>query len=279
MKAMAAVEPYLSRDNAMMVNWVGPFMLQRLLFLQAIGASPDGEHATLRIRDRSGTTREVTLAGAASGPPRLSLPLVSGGRTPMYLENVDTRYWFRALPEHDAVYFQFNQVRNADGESIADFAGRLKDSLRTIEPGNLIVDVRHNNGGNNSLVTPLLRTLVVFQEADAKNRIFVITGRNTFSAAQNFITFVERLTDAIFVGEPSSSRPNHVGEDGLFVLPYSGVRGSISNRYWQDGNPGDDREMIYPEVPVPPTADDYFANRDAALEAIFEIVRRSISIP
>ena len=139
--------------------------------------------------------------------------------------------------------------------------------------------MRHNNGGNNSLVTPLLRTLVVFQEADAKNRIFVITGRNTFSAAQNFITFVERLTDAIFVGEPSSSRPNHVGEDGLFVLPYSGVRGSISNRYWQDGNPGDDREMIYPQVPVPPTAEDYLANRDAALEAIFEIVRRSISVP
>ncbi len=279
-KALAEIAPYWGHDNAMMGNWIGPFVLQRLLFLQAIGASPDGEHVTLRVRDRSGTTREVTLGGVATGmPTRIGLPPGAGARTPVYLENIGTNYWFRALPEHDAVYFQFNSVRNSEGESIADFAGRLKDSLRMIEPANLIVDVRHNNGGNNTLMTPLLRTLVAFQEADAKNRIFVITGRSTFSAAQNFINFVERLTDAIFVGEPSSSKPNFVGETAMFVLPYSGIRGSISNRYWQDGSPGDDREMIYPEVPVPPTAEDYFANRDAALEAIFEIVRRSISIP
>jgi len=160
---------------------------------------------------------------------------------------------------------------------MADFARRLKYSLRATETANIIVDVRHNNGGDNTLMTPLLRTLVAYQEADANNRIFVITGRNTFSAAPNFINFVERLTDAIFVGEASSSKQNHVGETGVFVLPFSGVRGSISNLYWQDGSPSDEREMIYPEVPVPPTAEDHFAGRDAALEVIFEIVRRSSS--
>lgn len=104
------------------------------------------------------------------------------------------------------------------------------------------------------------------------NRIYLITGRNTFSAAQNFVNRVEQWTDAIFVGEPSASSPNFVGEETSLLLPYSRLCGSISTRYWQDSNPGDDRSWITPAVPVEPIAADYFAGRDAAMEAIAELI-------
>jgi hypothetical protein len=98
--------------------------------------------------------------------------------------------------------------------------------------------------------------------------IAVITGRNTFSAAQNFVTRLERWTDVVFVGEPSSASPNFIGEETELVLPWSRIQVSIASRYWQDSDPGDDRPWVAPQIPVPPTAHDYFGRRDAALEAI-----------
>jgi hypothetical protein len=47
---------------------------------------------------------------------------------------------------------------------------------------------------------------------------------------------------------------------------------SISSRLWGDSDPGDARPWIAPHVPVPPRAADYFAGRDAALEAVVSII-------
>jgi hypothetical protein len=44
---------------------------------------------------------------------------------------------------------------------------------------------------------------------------------------------IERHTHAIFVGEPTGSGPNFVGETELFELPYSKLQASVSDLYWQ----------------------------------------------
>jgi hypothetical protein len=100
----------------------------------------------------------------------------------------------------------------------------------------------------------------------------VITARDTFSAAQNLLNRLERWTSPVVVGEPSSSRPNFVGEDTELELPWSGVFGSISSRYWQDSDPGDDRPWIAPAIPIALTAADYLAGRDPVLEALQRIL-------
>lgn len=183
-----------------------------------------------------------------------------------------------SIPDLDAVWFQFNQVRDAtSGPSLAAFADTLRDTLRETRADHLIVDVRHNNGGNSGLLQPLLRTLVTWQDAAPGHRIWVVTGRNTFSAAQSFINHVERWTDAVFVGEPSSSRPNFSGEETSLVLPWSGVRGTISSRYFQDSGPLDHRQWIDVDLPVPLTADHYFAGHDPVLAAIASAIRSDAS--
>ena len=50
----------------------------------------------------------------------------------------------------------------------------------------------------------------------------MIIGRDTFSAAQNTISELERRTKAILVGEPTGSSPNFIGESLAIPLPYSG---------------------------------------------------------
>lgn len=90
---------------------------------------------------------------------------------------------------------------------------------------------------------------------------------------------LDRWTDAAFVGEPSSSKPNFVGESTWVELPYSRLRLSISSRYWQDSNPGDDRIWVPVEVPAPLTAADYFGDWDPAMEALTEILTPASGTP
>lgn len=184
-------------------------------------------------------------------------------------------YWLRRLDHPGVLYFQFNQVANGDGESLAGFAARLRDSLGASGASTLIVDVRHNNGGNNMLLAPLVQTLSDFARARSGNKIYLLTSRGTFSAAQNFITRVERAASPVFAGEPSASSPNFTGEDNPLTLPWSGVTVSISNRYWQDSDPGDRRSWIAPRLPVELTSADYFGNRDPVLTAVLADVTRS----
>jgi hypothetical protein len=84
---------------------------------------------------------------------------------------------------------------------------------------------------------------------------------------------MDRDTHAIFAGEPSSSRPNFVGEETPVQLPWSGAIGSISDRY-HETIPGDKREWIEPEIKLVLSSADYFANRDPLLEKVLADVRR-----
>lgn len=265
---------YVHHDNLMTPLWLGVhFSLRGLPVLAALGATDDPREVSLILEDRAGTRRRAVIEGGDFDFRRKLRPPLGQSSPPLWLRHVNRNYWLASLPEADALYWQFNQVRDVeDGPSIAEFADTLRASLDATGARTMIVDVRHNNGGNNGLLDPLLRTVVWWEQDEPGRRVFVITGRNTFSAAQNFINRLERWTEAVFVGEPSSSRPNFAGEETALVLPYSGVRGSISNRYWQDSGPDDVRPWIAPQVPVTLSAEDYFAGRDPALEAILTII-------
>jgi hypothetical protein len=184
----------------------------------------------------------------------------------LYLSNISTNYWFEELP-NGVLYLQFNQVMEGPEERLAEFARRLKTVIKERPPKVLIVDVRHNNWGHAELLSPLVEALREFESNNPQSKLIVITGRNTFSAAQIFIAQVNRYTKAVFAGEPSSSRPNFVGEENQIILPWSGAMGSISNRY-HESIPGDTRIWIEPEIKVELSSKDYFSNRDPVLELL-----------
>ena len=64
-------------------------------------------------------------------------------------------------------------------------------------------------GGDNTTYGPLLQAL---RDNRLKGRLSVIIGCETFSAATNFATEVEKDTDAVLVGEPTAGRPNLYGD-------------------------------------------------------------------
>ena len=187
---------------------------------------------------------------------------------------MDKRYWFQHLPEKDSLYIQYNYVHNDPSQPFKEFNQEIRKQFSKANVENLILDIRHNAGGDGSTYPPILKTLVQFEALKPEGKVFVIVGRNTFSAAHNLLLDINRLTDAIVVGEPSGSRPNALGEAGWFRLPYSGTLGIISSQFHQSSKAEDHRIWVAPHVPVSLSSQQYFSGHDPALGAIFGIIEK-----
>jgi Tetratricopeptide repeat len=283
---LAAIDPIISRDNSQQVRWIGPEVLRWTPLLHALGLVDDPGHAELALRLPDRTSRTVTIESVAAGPreyptvapaPRPTRPRPAGwislsdtvaAPLPMYLRNCDVLYWFDYVPESGLVYFQFNGVGDQPPETLAAFCERLFAFIDSYQVSKLVIDLRWNGGGNTYLVQPLLHRLIGCTKINQPGSLYVIIGRGTFSAAQNTATAIERETSAIFVGEPSGSRPNFIGETIPFKLPYSKTTVNVADLYWQTSWPMDHRPWIAPEIYTPPTFEAYSQNRDPAMDAV-----------
>jgi hypothetical protein len=190
------------------------------------------------------------------------------------LQSLDKHFWYAEIPEQNALYVQDNLVLNEDGgQTLTSFFREVFQKIDSRGYKTVILDLRLNGGGNNMLFQALkeaFRTMPIFQ---TKGSFFVLTGRLTQSAAQNFTTFLERNTKAIFVGEPTGERPNHYGDAEAITLPSSGIQINLSRKYWEDSLPGDPRLWTAPAIKAPLTLRQFRDGHDPALEAIWQYLR------
>ena len=175
-------------------------------------------------------------------------------------------FWWTTIG--DALYFQYNAVvtTTSDDETLASVVDQVRASLASGGVERVIVDLRHNNGGDNRTYGPLLQ-LLQDPGVDRAGRLLVIIGRQTFSAGTNFATELDQLTSAVFVGEPTGGRPNLYADVRPVELPSSGITVQVSSHFYVKSTPTDDRPWIPPDIPVELSSADYFAHRDAILDA------------
>lgn len=279
LEVLEALTPYVNRDrgNPMWPRQRTPYMLRNLSLLQALGLIKSPERVTLTVRDLSGATRDVVATADTTqpniwnvlpNPPSWVNFASTLGTPPLYLRHMNRRYGFEYLPEHKTVYFQFNAVLDDEKEPLARFTQRLFQFIDQNDVDKLVIDMRWNNGGNTDLSQPLVLGLIGNRKINLRGKLFVIIGRRTYSAAQNTATYIERYTNATFVGEPTGSSPNFVGEESMVVLPYSKLVANVSHLFWQSSWPQDQRIWLPPHLYTPPTFADFRAGRDAALDAV-----------
>ena len=182
--------------------------------------------------------------------------------------NRDKNYWYTYIDTLNTVYFAFNQCQDAPNETFADFNTGMWDFIDTHDVGTLIIDLRDNLGGTNSIVMPLIYETIKHEKINTPGHLFVVVGRKTWSAALHCATWLERHTHAVFVGEPTASPPNHFADPKTSTLPHSGLLLMVSRYQWQNGWPWDDRPWIEPEIRVDPASDDYFRLTDPVLDSI-----------
>lgn len=277
---LQALDPIISRDNAAAPQVMGPMRMRNLPLLAGLGLIPDPRQISLTVRDLKGKGRTVTLPADSDVPSRKlwdgypknwqrladELP----GPVPLYLRNPYKDYWFEYLADSKTVYLQWNHVHSDPAEPIAAFFDRVTQFVQDHAVDKLVLDMRWNNGGDTTLVPIVLSSLIRDSKIDQPDKLFVITGHRTFSAAQNAVTMIARFTPTIIVGDTTGSSPNFVGEDSAVQLPYSKLMVSISDLYWQSSWPTDYRVWIPPLIYAPLRFAEYRENRDGAMEAILD---------
>ena len=240
--------------------------------LQALGQVDQPDQVTLTVQDRQGNQQTVEVTPDDTSPiwydnwhedEWLVLPGL-----PRTMSQQHRNYWFEYDTTSHEVYVQFNQVRDMESESLADFTERLFEHIDANPVERLVLDVRYNNGGNTYLHMPLVHAIIGNKEVNREGHLFILIGRRTFSAAMNFVTLLDRHANPIFIGEPTGSSPNFIGEGTETELPYSKLNISTSDLYWQSSWPTDERIWIAPHHYIPVTFADISAGRDATLDAV-----------
>jgi len=271
LKALDLIKSVNPRDNEMQQRWLAPYYIGLPSVLEGLGIVDKADEVTLTLSDSRGARHLVSpeiKPMSFAGFPKL--PGLSSGDSPLYLSNNYDNYWLKKLPER-LLYVQFNDVVNKESQSLKQFSEQIQQLIIDGEVADMVLDLRHNSGGDGSLNAPMVATTVVFQALRPKGKLFILIGRNTFSAAHNLVMSVTELTDAVLVGEPSGSRPNAISEAGWFNLPYSKQTGLISSQFHQYGAPEDHRVWIAPHVPVRLSSEQYFRGEDPVMTAIIGI--------
>jgi len=272
--AYRAMRPYVSADNESSARVHAPAYMISPRLWTAIGVGTSAAVLDLDLAAASGGRQHVRLAATARlrylwwylqprdwlfppRPPTGSPPSAEWKRDP---------WWLTQMTERHAIYVAFRGVRNRDGETLTAFGARLVGTARMMHASRIVIDVRNNSGGDNTLFHGFVAAIAA-SEYNASGRLFVLIDGGTFSAATNFVTTMERQTRAILVGQPTGSGPNHFGDAEMLELRRTHIAIQLSTRRHQFGDPADVRSAHEPQVAVRLTSRDYFLGRDAILEA------------
>jgi len=269
------LRPYQQRDGEQQIKAQAPGFLVSVEALQAVSVVTGVEQAVFTFQNTQ--TGEIKTAGLQPLEATDVYRNRHGGDTnesdsawPLYRRHRDKMYWFEWLPDTKTLYFQYNTILENPHESVQDFIKKMAAAVEANPVERFVVDLRWNGGGNLFTSKPFTEFIAQNPKINQRGKLFVILGRHTFSAASYFTSTMEFRTQAIFVGEPTGASPNHYGDTRPVRLPNSGLAPQLSSIYWQNSFPWDKRPATQPDIAAQPTAADWLANRDAAMEAILQ---------
>ena len=186
---------------------------------------------------------------------------------PRYMKKSQLNFWNDWIADSKIVYFKYNRCQDLKG-----FANLVNQTAAFIEQNpveKIVIDLRHNGGGNSAIFKPMLKYLREHPTLNQKGKLFVIIGRRTYSSAMWNTLDLKSKTKAILVGESIGGKPNHFGEVRTFTLPSSKLTVYYSTRHWvlsKDSDP----DTVKPDLPVKFLAKDYFEGKDPYLQAIID---------
>jgi hypothetical protein len=266
----AALAPAIQRDNDFqLAEWLPWFMVVSEV-LHARGVSPSLEQSRWRFEDARGETFEATLRPVPVGadPQWIQLPDLSWPGVPP--ETSRGHLWFADAAQPAAVYVRVGEIGDTPERSFESFAAGLQAHLAASPLRTLIVDLRGNPGGDNSLNPSLVRALLRVPWVSDPGALYVLVDGGTFSAAMNLAEDLERWLPAVFVGSGTGAKPNTYGDARKLILPRSGLTLRLSSLYWQN-HPNDQRAAIEPLIDARPTIADLRSGRDPAAAALLSL--------
>lgn len=257
--------PTAENENEWYVMSTSPAFILAPEVLHALGIVPEPGRAPFTFEDEHGkqftleiSPVEVPIVG---GVPTLRLFSVIK-EEPLYRQKRGERFWFTYLPDSQTVYVSFRGYN-----SLGENARKLFQFIDSNPTNRLVIDIRQNGGGDffeghKHLIQPLKQRPAINQ----KGHLFVIIGRQTFSAAMVNAIHFRKETNAMLVGEPIGERPNSYSENDEMTLPNSRLVVSYSTRYYKFLE--EDVPAVMPDKRIDPNWADFQAGRDPVMDWI-----------
>lgn len=278
-EALVAVARVIPHENEWWARSWAPAYLGLAEILDGLGLVDDMERLPLVV-ERDGRQETVVVRPSGRLEPSGHNPLAAIDHTgwvdmsgsapvPLWRKNPGRPYWMEYVAAERLLYVSYRGVISMDHpETNEQFWARVFAVADSVRPDRLVLDLRENIGGNSLYNRRVVRGIVARPAIDRPDRLFVITGTRTFSAAMNLVLDLERWTNATFVGEPTGNATVFFGDHTPITLPGSGFTVNVSSLPWYPEDPRDTRPFVAPRMYTPASSADYRANLDPALRAI-----------
>ena len=229
------------------------------------GITKDTNQAIFSFEDDAGIVSDVRIEAvgmadfvALSNQRQIRL------ETPFTIREIEvsSALWMGLDRESSIAYLYF-----ASYPSMADmeaFGAKVRRVLEDEKIENLIIDFRQNGGGNFYKGLTLSSFILPVDTLDWNNGVYVLIGRNTYSAAMSNAAHFRSILNAKLVGEPTGGNPVGYSELGGFHLPKSKRQVLYSERFYRFENV--DTEGVLPDVYVDMAEADFLAGKDSVLK-------------
>ena len=140
--------------------------------LKYVGAIKKGNVASIKIKDIT-TGKTKTMKVAFSENMQINNPIFANLAPTLFQSG-----YYRANFLDDILFIQYNVCADFHDMPMKEFASRIK---QLPEVKKIIVDLRHNTGGDSEVITPLVEVL----KDTTKNKgtpLFALIGNGTFSS-------------------------------------------------------------------------------------------------
>ncbi len=221
----------------------------------------------LVVLEKNGETMTINLTSVPGSDVRkIRFAVPNFETTPLYMQKSNLDHWNDWIESEKTLYFKYNRCRNQP--AFDRLVAGTRAFIEQNEVDKFVLDLRDNAGGDSRIFKSLLDYLNNSEQLNRKGKLFVIIGRGTFSSGLwNAIDMTK--TRAIFIGEMTGGRPNFYGEVKTLELPSSKIKVSYSTKLHQQ-YPEYEHVGLRPDIEISVNSEDWFAGRDAFLEAVFE---------
>lgn len=254
---------------------------------------PDGRRVSRRLAaEAPDSTRQPVSTRRWLMPERGNMTdtawhtLLSPARASWALREPPNPFRWQAVPELEALQVEFRMNVDAPGRPILFFVSEVEREIAKQQPRHVILDMRHNGGGNLNTTRGFVQRLA----ANTPGRIFVLTSPWTFSAAISTVGYLKQAAPdkVVIVGEELGDRLEFFAEGRPTTLPHSGiVVGLATERHDYRGGCVTFKDChravvqnpirvptLAPDVPAPWTFEAYRAGRDPAMDSVAAMIRR-----
>lgn len=281
-----------------------PYFLESPPQLRALGVGKAASPPVYRFFTLEGKEVERTFSVSPAGADRVGgnatrwmfpvlapledrtwKTLLAPEMAPWSLQEPVKRFRWRHDASLDALVIEMRQSSNAGEERLADFFAAVEKAVADLKPANLVLDLRHNGGGDLTTTRDFAERLPKL----VKGRVFALISPWTFSAAISTVGYLKQAAPGrvTLVGETVGDRLHFFAEGRPVTLANSKevVLFATERHDYQNGcKQYDDchRNVVTrpiavnsldPEIPAPWTLDAYRAGRDPGMKAVADALK------